>query len=104
MHIVDKDGEWFQNFGSYPLADGESGTVFHPGIPTKASVTKWLAQQPTIRSIPDPTAPAEVVVPAPAEVVVPVPEVPMPEVPMPEVPVPEVPAPVAAPAKATKAK
>ena len=45
MHIVDKDGEWFQNFGSYPLADGESGTVFQPGVPTKASVTKWLAQQ-----------------------------------------------------------
>lgn len=87
MHIVDKDGEWFQNFGSYPLADGESGTVFQSGVPTKASVTKWLAQQPTIRSIPDPTAPVEETpVPAPAEVVVD--------------PIPPVVAPVVAPVKA----
>jgi hypothetical protein len=66
IKIADPQGEWFMNTALFRMHDPESDTYFEPGIPTKATKTKWLRGgegndllpgQVMIISIKDPSAP-----------------------------------------------
>ncbi len=61
MKIADSNGVWLQNTGMYRLPDPESGTIFEPGEPTKATETEWAKGQPTLVTVDDPTPAAPVV-------------------------------------------
>lgn len=75
MKIVDKEGKWFVNSSQYPMVDGENGTRFEPGEPTKATETGWVKAQAVLNPFTpdagdDPTAakaPAPAPAPAPAK-------------------------------------
>lgn len=45
MKIVDKEGKWFVNTSQFPMVDGENGTRFESGEPTKATETNWVKAQ-----------------------------------------------------------
>lgn len=62
MQIVNPQGVWIRNNSVFPMHDPESNTTYRPGVPMKVTETSWLAGQPTVELIDDPTAPA-----APAE-------------------------------------
>lgn len=64
--MADSSGSWFINIGAYRMPDPESGTIFEPGLPTKATATAWLAGQPSITPCEDPR-PAEAVPEAPVK-------------------------------------
>lgn len=53
--IADDKGEWFLNGGQFRMPDPESGTIFEPGIATKATPTEWLKGQAHITKVDDPT-------------------------------------------------
>lgn len=48
---ADSSGVWMVNVGSYRLPDPESGTVFEPGVETKATRTEWSKGQPTLQLV-----------------------------------------------------
>lgn len=56
MNIVDKNGVWLQNEGQFALVDPISNARFEPGEPIKATHTKWVKDQPTIKRCGDPTS------------------------------------------------
>lgn len=54
--VIDAKGKWFVNTGAYPIFDPESKTVFEPQVPTQATATKWLENQPTLTPWSEPGA------------------------------------------------
>lgn len=56
MKIDNPQGLWYQSKAQYPLRDPISGTMFEPGVPTKATTTAWVTGQPSIQQIEDPLA------------------------------------------------
>lgn len=56
MNIADKNGTWLQNEAQFAMTDPISGTRFEPGEPIKATHTKWVKDQPTIKRCGDPTS------------------------------------------------
>ena len=56
MKITNPQGTWFQSIAAFPIVDPESGTVFEPAVPTKATATDWVKSQPAIELIADPLA------------------------------------------------
>jgi hypothetical protein len=55
MKIQDPKGVWLINQGSFRFSDGENGTIFEPGEPTKALRTQWVKDQTVIVRCVDPT-------------------------------------------------
>jgi hypothetical protein len=45
---------WLKNTTEFPMVDPYSGARFEPGEATKAELTKWVHEQPTIIRCPDP--------------------------------------------------
>ena len=66
QNILDKDGSWFVNKGSFPFIDPTNGNRFEPETPTKAAVTIWVKSQPALVAWVDPEAKPVAVKPAPA--------------------------------------
>ena len=54
--IVDRAGVWLINTAQFPLHDSQSNTRFEPGEPTKAALTQFVKDQPTIVRCADPSA------------------------------------------------
>ena len=46
--ILDEDGEFFTNAGSFPFIDPSSGVRFEPGVSVKTKETEWLKGQPVL--------------------------------------------------------
>ena len=66
QNILDKDGSWFVNKGSFPFIDPTNGNRFEPETPTKAAATIWVKSQPALVAWVDPEAKQVAVKPAPA--------------------------------------
>jgi hypothetical protein len=45
---------WLRNEGSFPLPDPISGTRFEPGKATRAELTSWVLNQPSIKRCANP--------------------------------------------------
>lgn len=52
IKIADSSGDWFLNTALFRMYDPESDTIFEPGIPTQAKVTKWLTGDPGNENLP----------------------------------------------------
>ena len=57
--IVDKDGEWFKNVGSFPFIDHSTGTRFEPGVSVKIKSNDWIKGQPVLVKQVDDEEPAK---------------------------------------------
>lgn len=55
MKIADNSGVWLTNTAQFALHDSESNTRFEPQEPTKATLTQFVKDQPTIIRCADPT-------------------------------------------------
>ena len=54
--VVDKDGSWFLNKGSFPFTDPTTGVQYAPRLAVKAKETDWLKSQPVIEKLADDAA------------------------------------------------
>jgi len=50
--IVDADGIWFVNKGSFPFIDPTTGTRFEPAVQVKIKENDWIKNQPVIEKVP----------------------------------------------------
>lgn len=60
IRIVDEDGAWLVNSGSFPLVDyGRAGDqiALEPGVPTQIKYSDFLKGQPTVVVVDSPVAP-----------------------------------------------
>ena len=51
--VVDKDGAWFRNSGSFPFTDPTTGVRFDAGWAVKVKPTAWIKSQPVLVPVVD---------------------------------------------------
>jgi hypothetical protein len=58
IRVVDKDGDWYVNNGSFPIVDYGRGTTemiaLQPGIMTQLKASQFLQDQPTVSKVESP--------------------------------------------------
>lgn len=65
IKIIDADGEWFCNKGSYSFIDPETNVLYEPALTVKVKSTAWLKmQEACIQKVADPLAAPEPAAPS----------------------------------------
>lgn len=49
--IIDKDGLYFKNTGSFPFQDPTTGARFEPSAVVKVKQSEWMKGQPVLKQV-----------------------------------------------------